>query len=281
MLCTLWVVVQALAVAVEAGALNLQEQVAQGATGDMVTLLAVVPQGGAGRGPQAALLQPEQARPLAAPARPAAGKLRLQDTMEFQTVILLLCLFKTSFTLPLVLQPPEMLLNWNPQLAAPFNPQFFPNQASQLTPVLPPNGPELQPQEPNAANGPQLPLNPVQSFGYFVPPYGYPQQRNPAVLPPNGPPVGRATQRPQLPLQVRYQKTVGALFWSCRTSLQNQPGQNHSYLHFCTSALFFSVAFFLHSYYSKTGDTRSPVQMFYGVKIGPRENCFPSNFKWF
>uniref|UniRef100_H3CYZ5 Odontogenic, ameloblast associated n=1 Tax=Tetraodon nigroviridis TaxID=99883 RepID=H3CYZ5_TETNG len=174
--------------------------------------------------------------------------------MEFQTVILLLCLFKTSFTLPvqigilasnsnevlrlngltlaalgqtqassvlpqLVLQPPEMLLNWNPQLAAPFNPQFFPNQASQLTPVLPPNGPELQPQEPNAANGPQLPLNPVQmfpqfqfpygfpplprqqSFGYFVPPYGYPQQRNPAVLPPNGPPVGRATQRPQLPLQ--------------------------------------------------------------------------------
>lgn len=57
---------------------------------------------------------------------------------------------------------PQLLLNWNPQLAAPFNPQFFPNQASQLTPVLPPNGQEQQPQEPNAANGPQTPLNPVQ-----------------------------------------------------------------------------------------------------------------------
>lgn len=61
-----------------------------------------------------------------------------------------------------MLQPPELLLNWNPQLAAPFNPQFFPNQASQLTPVLPPNGQEQQPQEPNAANGPRPPLNPVQ-----------------------------------------------------------------------------------------------------------------------
>lgn len=61
-----------------------------------------------------------------------------------------------------MLQPPELLLNWNPQLVAPFHPQFFPNQAGQLTPVLLPNGQEQQPQDPNAANGPQPPLNPVQ-----------------------------------------------------------------------------------------------------------------------
>ncbi|TNM86177.1 hypothetical protein fugu_008448 [Takifugu bimaculatus] len=183
--------------------------------------------------------------------------------MELQTVILLLCLLKTSITLPvqigilasnsnevlrlngltlaalgqtqassiltqLMLQQPELLLNWNPQLVAPFNPQFFPNQASQLTPVLLPNGQEQQPQDPNAANGPQPPLNPVQmfpqfqypaygfphlpgqqGFGYFMPPYGYPQQRSTALLPPNnGQNLERATQRPQLPLQQSSQSKV-------------------------------------------------------------------------
>lgn len=53
-----------------------------------------------------------------------------------------------------------MFFNWNPQLAAPFNPQF--GQTGQLTPVLPANGQEQHPQDPNAAIGPQTPLNPVQ-----------------------------------------------------------------------------------------------------------------------
>lgn len=42
-----------------------------------------------------------------------------------------------------------------------------------------------------------------------MPPYGYPQQRNTALLPPNsGQPLERATKRPQLPLQVRCDNTV-------------------------------------------------------------------------
>lgn len=62
-----------------------------------------------------------------------------------------------------MLQPPELLLNWNtPQLVAPFNPQFFPNQVGQFAPLFPPNGQEQQPLDPNDANGSQPPLNPVQ-----------------------------------------------------------------------------------------------------------------------
>lgn len=46
---------------------------------------------------------------------------------------------------------------------------------------------------------------PPLGFHYFVPSYGYPQQRNTAVLQPNNAQqnLDRTTQRPQLPLQVR------------------------------------------------------------------------------
>lgn len=47
-----------------------------------------------------------------------------------------------------------------------------------------------------------------QGFPYFVPAYGYPQQRNNARLQPNNGQqnLERTTQRPQLPLQVRHDK---------------------------------------------------------------------------
>ncbi|KAM3623811.1 uncharacterized protein V6R79_015698 [Siganus canaliculatus] len=197
---------------------------------------------------------------------------RIKDIMKLQTALLLVCLFRTSFTVPVQLgiiasnsneilrlngltlaalgqaqassllpqlvlqQQPDLLLtsqllNLNPQLAGPFGPQgpqlFLPNQGNQLTPVLVPNGQQEQlgpPQDPNAPNVPQQGQNPVQmfpqfqfpSFGipqfprqqgysYFVPPFGYPQQRNAgAVLQPNNgqPILERATQKPQLPLQI-------------------------------------------------------------------------------
>ncbi|XP_007551881.1 uncharacterized protein odam isoform X1 [Poecilia latipinna] len=128
---------------------------------------------------------------------------------------------------PDVLLTPQVL-NLNPQLAGPFGPQgpqlLLPNQGNQLTPMLVPNGQQEQlgpAQDPNNPNGPQQAQNPVQmypqfqypSFGfpqlhrqqgysYFVPRYGYAQQRNTAVLPNNGQQkLERATQRPQLPLQ--------------------------------------------------------------------------------
>ena len=69
------------------GALSVQEQLAQGSTGGVVTLLAAPPSGSAGRDPQAALLQPGQARllPAATPsdaaARPAAGRLSFQRSV--------------------------------------------------------------------------------------------------------------------------------------------------------------------------------------------------------
>lgn len=52
-----------------------------------------------------------------------------------------------------------------------------------------------------------------QGYPYFVPPYGYPQQRNNVVLQPNNGQVAqqnleRTTQRPQLPLQVRHARFV-------------------------------------------------------------------------
>ncbi|XP_032417858.1 uncharacterized protein odam isoform X1 [Xiphophorus hellerii] len=128
---------------------------------------------------------------------------------------------------PDVLLTPQVL-NLNPQLAGPFGPQgpqlLLPNQGNQLTPMLVPNGQQDQlgpAQDPNNPNGPQQAQNPVQmypqfqypSFGfpqlhrqqgysYFIPRYGYAQQRNTAVLPNNGQQkLERTTQRPQLPLQ--------------------------------------------------------------------------------
>ncbi|XP_022069078.1 uncharacterized protein odam [Acanthochromis polyacanthus] len=191
--------------------------------------------------------------------------------MKQQTALLLICLFRTSFALPVQIgiiasnsneilrlngltlaalgqtqgssiipqyvlqqQQPEVLLtpqvvNLNPQVAGPFGPQgpqlLLPNQGNQLTPMLVPNGQQEQlgpSQDPNTANVPQQAQNPVQmfpqfqypsyrfpqihrqqGFPYFVPPYGYPQQRNTAVLQPNNAQrnLERTTQRPQLPLQ--------------------------------------------------------------------------------
>lgn len=69
-------------------------------------------------------------------------------------------------------QQPEVVftpqvVNLNPQISSPFNPQgpplFYLNQANQLIPILPPNGQQEQlgpPQDP--ANVPQQGLNPVQ-----------------------------------------------------------------------------------------------------------------------
>ncbi|KAK1886183.1 Methionine-rich protein [Dissostichus eleginoides] len=112
-------------------------------------------------------------------------------------------------------QRPEVLfpqmVNFNPQLANPFGPQgpqlFFPNQGNQLTPMMFPNGQQEQlgpPQDPNAPEVPQQAQNPFQMFPqfqypsygfpqfprqqgypYFMPPYGYPQQRNTVVTQPN------------------------------------------------------------------------------------------------
>ncbi|KAK2817075.1 hypothetical protein Q5P01_025266 [Channa striata] len=191
--------------------------------------------------------------------------------MKLQTALLLICLFKTSFTLPVQLgiiasnsneilrlngltlaalgqaqassilpqyvlqqQQPEVLLtpqvvNLNPQLAGPFGPQgpqlLFPAQGNQLTPMVLPNGQQEQlgpPQDPNAPNVPQQAQTPVQmypqfqypgyafpqfprqqGFAYYMPPYGYPQPRNPVVMQPNNAQqnLERSTQRPQLPLQ--------------------------------------------------------------------------------
>ncbi|KAM9769312.1 uncharacterized protein odam isoform 1-T1 [Menidia menidia] len=188
--------------------------------------------------------------------------------MKPQTYILLICLFRTSISLPVQIgliasnsneilfrtlaalgqtqgssllpqyvlqqQQPEVLLtpqvlNLNPQMAGPFGPQgpqlLLPNQGNQLTPVILPNGQKEQlgpAQDPNNPNVPQQAQNPMQmypqfqypSFGfpqlhrqqgypYFVPSYGYPQQRNTGVLQPsNGQQsLDRTTQRPQLPLQ--------------------------------------------------------------------------------
>uniref|UniRef100_UPI0037E76E67 uncharacterized protein odam n=1 Tax=Semicossyphus pulcher TaxID=241346 RepID=UPI0037E76E67 len=190
--------------------------------------------------------------------------------MKPQTTLLLVCLFRTSFALPVQIgiiasnsneilrlngltlaalgqaqgssllpqfvlqQQPDVLLtpqlvNFNPQMAGPFAPQgpqlFLPSQGNQLTPVIVSNGQQEQlgpPQDPNAPNVPQQAQNPVQmfpafhypsygfpqfprqqGFPYFMPPYGYPQQRNTAVLQPNNAQqtLERTTHRPQLPLQ--------------------------------------------------------------------------------
>ncbi|MEQ2161979.1 uncharacterized protein odam isoform X3 [Girardinichthys multiradiatus] len=120
------------------------------------------------------------------------------------------------------------VLNLNPQLAGPFGPQgpqlLLPNQGNPLTPMLIPNGQQEQlgpQQDPNNPNIPQQAQNPVQmypqlqypsfgfpqlhrqqSYSYFVPRYGFAQQRNTGVLPNNGQQnQERTTQRPQLPLQ--------------------------------------------------------------------------------
>ncbi|XP_053711280.1 uncharacterized protein odam [Synchiropus splendidus] len=198
--------------------------------------------------------------------------------MEMQTALLLVCMCRTIFALPLQIgilasnsneilrlngltlaalgqaqassllpqfvlqqQQPDVLLtpqmvnlnpqlgSLNPQLGSPFNPQgpqlLLPNQGNQLTPVMVPNGQQEQlnpPQDPNNPNGPQVAQNPVQmfpqfqypafgypqmhrqqGFNYFVPSYGFPPQRNNAVLQPNNAQQNpeKTTQRPQLPLQ--------------------------------------------------------------------------------
>ncbi|XP_074538776.1 uncharacterized protein odam [Halichoeres trimaculatus] len=198
--------------------------------------------------------------------------------MKPQAALLLICLFRAGFALPvqigiiasnsneilrlngltlaaalgqaqgssllpqiLLQQQPEVLLtpqmvNLNPQMAGPFAPQgpqlFFPSQGNQLTPVIVPNGQQEQtgtPQDPNAPNIPQQAQNPVQMFPsfnyqpygfpqfprqqgypYFVPPYGYPQQRNTAMLQPNNAQqnLEKTTHRPQLPLQQASQPKV-------------------------------------------------------------------------
>uniref|UniRef100_A0A3B4T8U9 Odontogenic, ameloblast associated n=1 Tax=Seriola dumerili TaxID=41447 RepID=A0A3B4T8U9_SERDU len=191
--------------------------------------------------------------------------------MELQSALLLVCLLRTSFALPVQIgiiasnsneilrlngltlaalgqtqaslilpqyvlqqQQPEVLftpqvVNLNPQMAGPFGPQgpqlLLPTQGNQVTPMLVPNGQQEQlgpPQDPNAPNVPQQAQNPMQmfpqfqypaygfpqfprhqGFPYFVPSYGYPQQRNTVVLQPNKGQqnLERTTQRPQLPLQ--------------------------------------------------------------------------------
>ncbi|KAK5866152.1 hypothetical protein PBY51_020364 [Eleginops maclovinus] len=198
--------------------------------------------------------------------------------MKLQTALVLICLFRTSFSLPLQIgiiasnsneilrlngltlatlgqtqgssilpqyvlqqQQPEVLftpqvVNFNPQLANPFGPQvpqlFFPNQGNQITPMLFPNGQQEQvgpPQDPNAPDVPHQAQNPFQmfpqfqypsygfpqfprqqGFPYFMPSYGYPQQRNTAVMQPNNgqQKLERTTQRPQLPLQQPSQPKV-------------------------------------------------------------------------
>ncbi|KAM9856835.1 uncharacterized protein odam isoform 2-T2 [Aulostomus maculatus] len=179
--------------------------------------------------------------------------------MKLQSALLVACLFRTSFALPVQIgilasnsneilrlngltlatlgqtqyvlqqQPPEVLLtpqvvNLNPQVTGPFGPQgpqlLVPTQGHQ--PVIIPNGQQEQQLDPNAPTVPQVAQNPVQmfpqfqfpayafphlprqqGFAYFMPPYGYPQQRSPVVLQPNKAQhnLERTTQRPQLPLQ--------------------------------------------------------------------------------
>ncbi|XP_034387065.1 vacuolar protein sorting-associated protein 27 [Cyclopterus lumpus] len=199
--------------------------------------------------------------------------------MKLQTALLLICLFKTSFALPLQFgiiasnsneilrlngltlatlgqtqgssilpqyvlqqqQQPEVLLspqlvNFNPQMTNPFGPQgpqlFYPAQGNHLMPMFVSNGQQEQlgpPQDPNSPNVPQQAQNPFQmfphfqypsygfpqlprqqGFPYFMPPYGYPQQRNNVLLQPNNgqQKLERTTQRPQLPLQQASQPKV-------------------------------------------------------------------------
>uniref|UniRef100_A0A8C6T4P0 Odontogenic, ameloblast associated n=1 Tax=Neogobius melanostomus TaxID=47308 RepID=A0A8C6T4P0_9GOBI len=180
--------------------------------------------------------------------------------MKPQVAVVLICLLRTSFGLPvchagssllppfvLQQQQPEVLLtpqvvNLNPQMAGPFGPQgplLLPSQGNQLTPVILPNGQQeaLGPgQDPNAPTVPQQAQNPAQMFPqfqypaygypqltrqqgypYFMPRYGYTQQRNVVPLPqqpnngqmqqPNSN-LDRTTQRPQLPLQQASQPKV-------------------------------------------------------------------------
>ncbi|XP_039662078.1 protein transport protein SEC24 isoform X2 [Perca fluviatilis] len=211
--------------------------------------------------------------------------------MNMQTAFLLICLFKTSFALPLQIgiiasnsneilrlngltlatlgqtqassmfpqyvlqqQQPDVLftppvVNLNPQVAGPFGPQgpqmFLPNQGNHFTPMFIPNGqqeqlgPQLGPQQdPNAPDVPQQAQNPFQmfphfqypsyafpqlprqqGFPYFVPAYGYPQQRNTAVVQPNNgqQQLERTTQRPQLPLQASQPKVQTERTWPLGT----------------------------------------------------------------
>ncbi|XP_029916339.1 uncharacterized protein odam isoform X2 [Myripristis murdjan] len=218
--------------------------------------------------------------------------------MKLQTALVLVCLFRTSLSLPVQIgilasnsneilrlngltlatlgqtqvqassilpqyvlqqQQPEVLLtpqvvNLNPQVSGPFGPQgpqlLVPTQGNQLTPVLVPNGQQEQlgpPQDPNGHIIPQQAQNPVQmvpqfqypafgfsqqpgmqGFPYYLPPYGYPQQRSAVVLQPNNGQVSQAqqnlertTQRPQLPLQASQPKGQTEKTWPLGT--QKEP----------------------------------------------------------
>ncbi|XP_061585715.1 uncharacterized protein odam isoform X2 [Cololabis saira] len=141
------------------------------------------------------------------------------------------------------------VVNLNPQLAGPFGAQgpqlLLPNQGNQLTPMFVANGQQEQlgpPQDPNNPNVPQQAQNPMQlypqfqypsfgfpqlqrhqGFSYYMPPYGYPQQRGTAVLQPsNGQQnLERTTQRPQLPLQGSKPKVQTEKTWPAGTQKES------------------------------------------------------------
>ncbi|XP_017295396.1 uncharacterized protein odam isoform X2 [Kryptolebias marmoratus] len=212
-------------------------------------------------------------------------KRRETDIMKQQAAFLLICLLRSSFSLPIALiasnsneilrlngltlaalgqtqaaslfppyvlqqQTPEVLLtpqvvNLNPQVAGPFGPQgpqlLLPNQGNQLTPVLLPNGQQDQlglPQDPNNPNIPQQTQNTAQMYPQFQYPsfgfpqlyrqqgypyfYGYPQQRNTAMLPNNAQQnLERTTQRPQLPLQASKPKLQTEKTWTVGTQKES------------------------------------------------------------
>uniref|UniRef100_UPI003AAA314D uncharacterized protein odam isoform X3 n=1 Tax=Centroberyx gerrardi TaxID=166262 RepID=UPI003AAA314D len=167
--------------------------------------------------------------------------------MKLQTALVLVCLFRTSFSLPvqigiLASNSNEILRLNGLTLAALGQTQV---QASSILPqyVLQQQQPEVlltpqqeqlgPPQDPNSPIVPQQAQNPMQmvpqyqypaygfpqqprmqAFPYFLPPYGYPQQRNVVLQPNNGQVVQaqqnleRTTQRPQLPLQQASQPKV-------------------------------------------------------------------------
>ncbi|XP_071382367.1 uncharacterized protein odam isoform X3 [Centroberyx affinis] len=167
--------------------------------------------------------------------------------MKLQTALVLVCLFRTSFSLPvqigiLASNSNEILRLNGLTLAALGQTQI---QASSILPqyVLQQQQPEVlltpqqeqlgPPQDPNSPIVPQQAQNPMQmvpqyqypayafpqqprmqAFPYFLPPYGYPQQRNVVLQPNKGQVVQaqqnleRTTQRPQLPLQQASQPKV-------------------------------------------------------------------------
>lgn len=83
-----------------------------------------------------------------------------------------------------------------------------------------------------------------QGFPYFVPSYGYPQQRNTVVLQPNKGQqnLERTTQRPQLPLQVRrarWNEVKEKIFTSLCILIKNN--QRHSSVLNFSRVIFFKT----------------------------------------